>query len=178
MTHHNNDNTDDSRLEALFGEALGDKPTAEETAEALRQLRRNRTLRPARWLYYAAAALLLPVMVIAVPAILTHTGILSDPAQSGTPTPREAPATHAPAPEKPDGGEATMYFDFDDVTLADALSDIAAAYGLSIDGEERIPDVRIHFRYPRSAPPEEVIDALNDLLEARLRIDGNMITTE
>lgn len=181
MTHNNNNITDDNRLETLFGEALGDMPTAEETTEALRQLRRNRNHinRTPRWFYYAAAALLLPVMVIAVPVLLVRIGVMSPPMQDSNQTPKEVPATHAVSPQKTDGTDTTMYFDFDNVTLADALDEIADAYGLSIAADpESIPDVRIHFRYPRNASPEEVIEALNDLQEVRLRIDGNTIAVE
>lgn len=175
MTTHNHTPEDDPRLEALFGEALGDEPTAEETAEALRRFRRDRERSDRRWLYYAAAILFLPVMVIAVPVLISYTGIFS-PHEPQSPAATEQPA--APARPQTDDTEGTagMRFDYDNVPFDRALEDIATFYGLAIEpSDSPVPTVPIHFSYPRAASPDEIIDALNDLGIARLKVEGNSI---
>lgn len=61
-------------------------------------------------------------------------------------------------------GWASNEFYFDNTTLLQVLQQIGTWYNISIICHApKLLDKRIHFRYPRNVPPEELLTALNDL---------------
>lgn len=61
-------------------------------------------------------------------------------------------------------GWASNEFYFDNTTLLQVLQQIGTWYNISIICHSaKLLDKRIHFRYPRNVPPEELLTALNDL---------------
>lgn len=184
MDKHNKNNNmaDDSaeRMQAIFGEALGDMPSADETAEALRRIKcssSSGSSRSVKWLYYAAAILCLPIVVVAVPVLLSHTAgrlsFASEDESKGIETVTALPSTAV------DAGNDTvsMFFEFDDLPFIDVVNEVARYYGLSVVVQSAVSDgVRVHFRFPRQTDAAEVVEALNDLNVATLVLEDNVLT--
>ena len=67
-------------------------------------------------------------------------------------------------------------FDMDQVTLAEAMSDIGAWYNKTVVFQSQANmDKLIHFRFSRRASLQEVITALNEMGVARIRIEKGKI---
>ena len=67
-------------------------------------------------------------------------------------------------------------FDMDQVTLAEAMSDIGAWYNKTVVFQSQANmDKLIHFRFSRKASLQEIITALNEMGVARIRIEKGKI---
>ena len=67
-------------------------------------------------------------------------------------------------------------FDMDQVTLAEAMSDIGAWYNKTVVFQSQANmDKLIHFRFSRRASLQEIITALNEMGVARIRMETGMI---
>ena len=67
-------------------------------------------------------------------------------------------------------------FDMDQVTLAEAMSDIGAWYNKTVVFQSQVNmDKLIHFRFSRRASLQEIITALNEMGVARIRIEKGKI---
>lgn len=67
-------------------------------------------------------------------------------------------------------------FDMDQVTLAEAMSDIGAWYNKTVVFQSQTNmDKLIHFRFSRKASLQEIITALNEMGVARIRIEKGKI---
>lgn len=177
-THDMADNSAE-RIQAIFGEALGDMPSADETAEALKRIKRSShgSSRSAKWLYYAAAILCLPLVVVAVPVLLSHTigHFSSDATDEGNGT--ETMTVRPSATDDAASGTTSMLFEFDDMPFTEVVNEVASYYGLSVVMQSTASNsVRVHFRFPRQADATEVVEALNDLHVATLVLEDDVLT--
>lgn len=177
----NEDMADDSakRIQAIFGEALGDMPSADETAGALRRIRRDSSgaTHSARWLYYAAAILCLPIAVVAVPVLILHTTGRFSFASEGEGSSIEATAVSPAATGDAGDNTTSIFFEFDDLPFIDVVNEVADYYGLRVDVQTSVSDgVRVHFRFPRQPDAAEVVEALNDLHVATLVLEDDVLT--
>ena len=67
-------------------------------------------------------------------------------------------------------------FDMDQVTLAEAMSDIGAWYNKTVVFQSQVNmDKLIHFRFSRRASLQEIITALNEMGVARIKIEKGKI---
>lgn len=67
-------------------------------------------------------------------------------------------------------------FDMDQVTLAEAMSDIGAWYNKTVVFQSQVNmDKLIHFRFSRRASLQEIITALNEMGVARIRMEKGKI---
>ena len=67
-------------------------------------------------------------------------------------------------------------FDMDQVTLAEAMSDIGAWYNKTVVFQSQVNmDKLIHFRFSRRASLQEIITALNEMGVARIRMERGKI---
>ena len=67
-------------------------------------------------------------------------------------------------------------FDMDQVTLAEAMSDIGAWYNKTVVFQSQANmDKLIHFRFSRRASLQEIITALNEMGVAKVRIEKGKI---
>ena len=67
-------------------------------------------------------------------------------------------------------------FDMDQVTLAEAMSDIGAWYNKTVVFQSQVNmDKLIHFRFSRRASLQEIITALNEMRVARIRMEKGKI---
>lgn len=180
----NNNIPDDSteRIQAIFGEALGTLPSADETAEALKRIRRSShgSSRSMKWLYYAAAILCLPIVVVAVPVLLSHTiGHFSSGSTDESNT-IETVTDHPSPTVAPADDTTSMFFEFDDTPFIDIVNEVAAHYGLSVAMQSpALSDgVHVHFRFPRQSDAAEVVEALNDLHVATLVLEDDILTIQ
>lgn len=173
------DNFTTDRMQAIFGEALGDMPTEEETAEALKRIRRGsgNSSRSMKRLYHAAAILCLPIIVVAVPVLISHTVSRFASAEEGKGRNVETVADQTAVAADNDGNGATLFFEFDDWAFIDIVYEVADYYGLSVVQQSDVPEeTRIHFRFPRQTDAAEVAEALNDLHVATLVLEDSIIT--
>lgn len=180
----NNNISDDSteRIQAIFGEALGTLPSADETADALKRIRRSShgSSRSMKWLYYAAAILCLPIVVVAVPVLLSHTighfSSASEDEGNATETVTDRPSTTVASADD----TTSMFFEFDDMPFIDVVNEVAAYYNLSVVRQSpAVSDgVHVHFRFPRQSDAAEVVEALNDLHVATLVLEDNVLTIQ
>lgn len=183
MDKHNKNNnmTDDSaeRIQAIFGEALGTLPSADETAEALKRIRRNShgSSRSMKWLYYVAAILCLPIVVVAVPVLLTHTIGHFSSASTDEGNTIETVTAHPSTTITPADAPPSMFFEFDDTPFIDVVNEVATYYGLSVVMQSPAvsASVHVHFRFPRQSDAAEVVEALNDLHVATLVLEDEIL---
>ena len=173
------DNFTTDRMEAIFGEALGDMPTEKETAEALKRIRRgsSNSSRSMKRLYHAAAILCLPIIAVAVPVLISHTirHFAFTEEEKGRNV--EAVASQTAVAADNDGNVSTLFFEFDGWAFMDIVYEIADYYGLGVVQQSDVPEeTRIHFRFPRQTDAAEVVEALNDLHVATLVLEDGIIT--